>query len=129
MIRSFVWSPDGRLFYATAWHEDGLTSLVRINPETGSIETLAKDLDAFRRFKSLGTSADGRRLYVALASAAAPVAEARHQPDADRDLDIYELEPATGARRVAVQAPGDDFAPSVADSSTGRTTTSPILWL
>jgi Tol biopolymer transport system component len=115
MIRSFVWSPDGRLFYATAWHEDGLTSLVRINPETGSIETLAKDLDAFSRFSSLSTSADGRRLYVALASSAAPVAEARHQPDADRDLDIYELEPATGARRIMVQAPGDDFAPSVAD--------------
>jgi Tol biopolymer transport system component len=114
-INGFIWSPDGRLIYATAWHENGLTSLVRINLETGSIETLAKDLDAFRRFKSLGTSADGRRLYVALASAAAPVAEARHQPDADRDLDIYELEPATGARRVVVQTPDDDFAPSVAD--------------
>lgn len=114
-INGFVWSPDGRLIYATAWHENGLTSLVRINLETGSIETLAKDLDAFRRFKSLGTSADGRRLYVALAGSAAPVAEARHQPDADRDLDIYELELATGARRVVVQAPGDDFAPSVAN--------------
>jgi Tol biopolymer transport system component len=114
-INGFVWSPDGRLIYGTAWHEDGLTSLVRINLETGSIETLAKDLDAFRRFKSLSTSADGRRLYVALASSAAPVAEARHQPNADRDLDVYELELATGARRVVVQAPGDDFAPSVAD--------------
>ena len=114
-ISGFVWSPDGRLIYATAWHEDGLTSLVRINPETGSIETLAKDLDAFRWFSSLSTSADGRRLYVALASSAAPVMEARHQPDADRDLDIYELELATSARRVVVQAPGDDFAPSVAN--------------
>jgi Tol biopolymer transport system component len=114
-INGFVWSPDGRLIYATAWHEDGLTSLVRINPETGSIETLAKNLDAFHWFSSLSTSADGRRLYVALAGLPAPVAEARHKPDADRDLDIYELEPATGARRVVVQAPGDDFAPNVAD--------------
>lgn len=52
---------------------------------------------------------------MALASPAAPVAEARHQPEADRDLDIYELELATGARRVVVAAPGDDFAPTVAN--------------
>ena len=114
-ISGFVWSPDGRLIYATAWHEDGLTSLLRINPETGSIETLAKDLDAVRMLSSLSTSADGRRLYLALAGLAAPVAEARHQPGADRDLDICELELATGARRVVVQAPGDDFFPYLAD--------------
>jgi Tol biopolymer transport system component len=112
-VTGFVWSPDSRLIYATAWHEDGLTSLVRINRETGSIETLAKDLDATPWLSDLSISGDGKDLYMALASPAAPVAEARHQPDADRDLDIYELDPATGARRVVVQAPGDDFAPSV----------------
>jgi len=114
-MRGFVWSPDGRLIYATTLHKDGLTSLVRINPETGNIETLAKDLDAFHWFSSLGISADGRRLYVALASSTAPVTEARHLPDADRDLDIYELELATGAIRVVAQAPGDDLAPYVAE--------------
>jgi Tol biopolymer transport system component len=114
-ISGFVWSPDGRLIYATAWHEDGLTSLIRINLETGNIETLAKDLDAPQWESAPSTSLDGRHLYVALASSAAPVAEARHQPDADRDLDIYELEPGTGARRIVLQAQGDDFAPSVAN--------------
>jgi Tol biopolymer transport system component len=114
-ITGFVWSPDGRLIYAAVWHEDGLTSLVRINPESGSIETLAKDLDAPPWSSDLGISGDGKRLYAALASPAAPVAEARHQPDADRDLDIYELELSTGARRVVVQEPGDDFAPCVAN--------------
>jgi len=34
VITGIVWSPDGRLIYALAWHEDGLTSLVRLNPET-----------------------------------------------------------------------------------------------
>jgi Tol biopolymer transport system component len=114
-ITGFVWSPDGRLIYATAWHADGLTSIVRINLETGSIETLIKDMDALPWPSDLSISSDGRRLYVALASSAAPVAEKRHQPDADRDLDIYELDLATGARCVLVQAPGDDFAPSVAN--------------
>jgi Tol biopolymer transport system component len=115
-ITGLVWSPDGRLIYALAWHKDGLTSLVRINLETGAIETLAKDLDALPWPSSdLGISRDGKRLYVALASPAAPAPEARHEPEADRDLDIYELDPATGARRVVVQALGDDFDPCVAD--------------
>jgi Tol biopolymer transport system component len=114
-VTGFVWSADGRLIYATMWHEDGLTSLVRLDPETATIETLIKDLDARPYSSPLSVSADGSRLYVALAGSAAPVAEARHQPDVDRDLDIYELEPATGARRVVVQAPGDDFSPSVTD--------------
>jgi len=110
-ITGLVWSPEGRLIYSLAWHENGLTSLVRINRETATIEILIKDMDALPWPSDLSISSDGRRLYVALASSAAPVAEARHQPDADRDLDIYELELATGARRVVVQAPGDDFAP------------------
>jgi Tol biopolymer transport system component len=115
-ITSFTWAPDGRLIYALAWHENGLTSLVRTNRETGAIEILAKDLDTLPWPSSgLGISNDGKRLYVALASPAAPVAEARHQPDADRDLDIYELELATGARRAVVEGPGDDFAPCVAN--------------
>jgi Tol biopolymer transport system component len=113
-ITGLVWSPEGKQIYALAWHDNGLTSLLRLDRETGGIETLINDLDANPRLNPLGISADGKRLYVALASPAAPVAEARHQPEADRDLDIYELEPATGACRVVVEAPGDDFAPRVA---------------
>jgi Tol biopolymer transport system component len=114
-ITGFVWSPDGKLIYALVWHEDGLTSLMRINRETGAMETLIKDLDAASRLSDLSISPDGRRLFMALASSTAPVAEARHEPNADRDLDIYELNLSTGARRAVVEAPGDDFAPSVAN--------------
>lgn len=114
-ITGFAWSPDGRLIYALVWHEDGMTSLVRVKPENGNIETLIKDLDAESRLSPLSVSADGRRLYVTLACPMAPVAEARHQPEADRDLDIYELDLSTGARRVVVQDAGDDFAPRLAD--------------
>jgi len=114
-ITGLVWSRDSRLIYATVWHEDGLTSLVRLDPNKAMIETLIKDLDARPLSSPLSVSADGSRLYVALASSTAPVAEERHQPNADRDMDIYELELTTGARRVVVQAPGDDFAPCVAN--------------
>ena len=114
-VTGFVWSPDGLQIYALAWHEVGSTSLVRLNPENGNAETLIKDLDGESRLSPLSVSADGRRLYIALASPVAPMAEARHQPEADRDLDIYELDLSTGARCVVVQDPGDDFAPRVAN--------------
>jgi len=113
-VGGMTWSPDSRLVYVTLWREDGLTSLARIDPETATTETLAKGLDARRGLNSLGISDDGKSLYLALASPAAPVAEARHQPDADRDLDIYKMDLATGALRVVVDAPGDDFDPYVA---------------
>jgi Tol biopolymer transport system component len=113
-VTGFVWSPDGGLVYALAWHDDGSSSLVRIDPKAGRVETLAGNLDARSRLNPLGASADGKHLYIALASSTSPVAEARHQPDADRDLDIYELELVTGARRVMVQEPGDDFSPCMA---------------
>jgi len=114
-ITSFAWAPDGQSIYALAWHENGLTSLVHIHLETGSSEILARDLDASPLVSDLVVSGDGRHLYAALAGPTAPVAEARHQPDADRDLDIYELDPATGARHAVVQAPGDDFGLSLAN--------------
>jgi Tol biopolymer transport system component len=114
-ISGFTWSPDDHLIYLMVWHEDSLTSLMRINLESGGIETLAKDLDATLWLDNISISGDGKRLYAALAGPTAPVAEARHQPDADRDLDIYELELATGTRRVMVQETGDDFSPCVAD--------------
>jgi len=53
--------------------------------------------------------------FMALASSGAPVAEARHEPNADRDLDIYELDLSSGTRTAVVEASGDDFAPSVAN--------------
>lgn len=114
-ITGLVWSPDGRLIYALAWHEDGLTSLVRINRETATTETLTKDLDTSSWLSELCISPDGRNLFMALAGSAAPAAERRHQPNADRDLDLYELDLSSGARRAVVEAPGDDFAPSVAN--------------
>jgi hypothetical protein len=113
-LSGFVWSPDGTAIYATVWHADGVTSLLRIDRAAGHVESPIEDLDAPPRLSPLAVAADGQRLYLALASGSAPVAMTRHEPLADRDLDIYELDLSTNARRVVVEAPGDDFAPSVA---------------
>jgi len=39
---------------------------------------------------------------------APPDNEARHRPNADRWLNIYEIELATGERRRVVDSPGED---------------------
>jgi Tol biopolymer transport system component len=114
-VTGLAWSPDGRWIYATVCHENGLTSLLRLDSAQGTFKSLIEDLDAETWSSRFSVSDDKGRTYVALAGSAAPVAEARHQPNADRDLDIYELDPDTGARRIMVRAPGDDFAPCVAD--------------
>jgi tricorn protease-like protein len=60
---------------------------------------------------------------VALASAGTPLPEERHDPRADRDLDIYELDLATGARRVVASTMGDDTNPLLTGGSLYWTST------
>jgi Tol biopolymer transport system component len=107
-------SPDGDTFYDLLFEPNGQSSLVRINVNTGAAKSIANHLDANPRGELLAISPDGRKIYLSLASDGAADNEARHQPDADRWLKIYELDPATGARRRVVDTPGqDNNAPTV----------------
>ena len=75
---------------------------------------MAQGLDAEPFEAAIAGSPDGQRVYLALASAGdQPAGAARHQPGIDRDLDIYEIDLANGARRPVVEGPGDDFGPVV----------------
>ena len=112
-VTGLAWSPQGDFVYAVVGHEDGLSSIVRVAVASNEVETIRQHLDATNRFNSIGVSSDGRLLYVALASDGVPDPEARHQPNADRDMDIYELDIASGRIRSVVEAPGDDFYPQV----------------
>ena len=112
-LTGMAWSPDGRAVYALVYQPDGLSSLVRFVRESGQVETIARDLDAPFRLNSIGVSPGGSHLYVALAGARVPDPQARHQPDADRDLDIYEIDAANGDLRTKVQTPADEFGPAV----------------
>ncbi|MFQ5743554.1 MAG: hypothetical protein ACE5HV_08190 [Acidobacteriota bacterium] len=118
-VTGMAWSPDGDSVYALVRGADGLSSLVRVaaaeaRAEKRLVETIREGLDATFRFNSIGVSADGNFLYLALAGEDAPDPEDRHRPDADRDLDIYRLDLDTGQLEVVVQSPGDDFYPAVA---------------
>ncbi len=91
--------------------ENGRTSLTRLVPPSGTVETIAEDLDAPLRASAIGVALDGQSVYLPLASNGRLNLEARHDPEADRDLDIYEVDLATGEKTVLVQSPMDDLAP------------------
>lgn len=113
-VTGVSWSDSGEFVYALVLQADGLSSLMRVDVEDGTVETVAEGLDATPRFNSIGVSPDGRSLYVALAGDAAPDPEDRHRPDADRDMDIYRVDVETGGIEAVVTDAGDDFYPIVA---------------
>ena len=117
-VVGMAFSPEGDYFYELLFLASGQSSLVRIDVNTGSSKVIASHLDASPLAGPLSISADGRKMYVALAGDARPNNEARHQPDADRWLKIYELDLAAGSRRKIVDTPGeDDNAPAIVRST------------
>jgi dipeptidyl aminopeptidase/acylaminoacyl peptidase len=114
-ITGFGWSPQSDVLYTVMHHDDGLSSLLRIGVSDGEMRVVHRGLDAPVWFNSVGVAADGERLYLALAGDQAPDPAARHDPHADRDTDIYELDLAMESLRPVVRTPGDDFHPMVID--------------
>jgi len=112
-VTGLVWAPDGESVYAVVCDERGASSIVQVPRGKGEAAVVARDLDAPPRESPIAISADGKRIYIALASAGPPDSEARHRPDADRDLDVYELALEGATRRVVVEHRADDFSPSV----------------
>jgi Tol biopolymer transport system component len=107
-VTSMAFSPERDYFYDLLFQPSGESSLVRISVNTGATKVVASHLDASPMANRMALSADGRKLYLALATDAPPNNEARHQPEADRWLKIYEIDLATGARRAVVDSPGQD---------------------
>jgi Tol biopolymer transport system component len=112
-ILALEWSHDTGGIFVLMTDDRGRSSLVRLTPGSGSLETVATDLDVPLRGNDIGVSPDGRKVYLALAGANPPDFTARHDPDADRDLDIFELDLVTGEKTLRVQDPMDDLSPTV----------------
>lgn len=115
LVTGFAFSPRGNSMYVLLWQPDGSSSLVRVTTETGRVETIATNIDACPFFNSIGVAPDETHLYLALASNGVPHNHERHEPDAKRDLNIYEFDLVSHERPVKVQTPTDDFAPVVAN--------------
>lgn len=115
---AMAFSPDGDYFYELLFLPSGQSSLVRIEVNTGASKVIASHLDASPLPGHISISADGRKMYLALASDRAPNNEARHRPDGDRWLKIYELELPTGSLRKLVDTPGEDSnSPTIVGSN------------
>ena len=113
-ITAMAFTPDGNALYILAFQPDGKSSLIRILPHSQTIRTIASNLDASPMPGSIAVAPDGRSIYVALATAAAPQNEARHHPEADRWLKIYQLDLSSGERHAVVEsAREDNFGPQV----------------
>jgi Tol biopolymer transport system component len=117
-ISGFAWAPDSKsVIVATTDPVSGLTTLWRLDPMTGHTEAVAHDLDAAPFTSPIAVRPDGRAVYIPLASAGRPDDAVRHEShDPRRYLRIYEVDLASGERRVVASAPGDgdSYAPAVA---------------
>jgi hypothetical protein len=111
-----AWLPDGRGMLVLSLDPRGSSTLLRLEPRSGRMVAVARDLDAPTFASPLAVAPDGRRAYVALAGPTAPDPELRHVPRARRQLGIYELSLATGSRRPVIPpSPGTDASvPAVA---------------
>jgi Tol biopolymer transport system component len=113
-VTGYAWLPDGKSLLVLTVGASGVSSLSRLELASGETHAIARDLDAKPTFSPVAVAPDGRHAYLALAGTGAPSPEARHRPNADRDLGIYEVDLATGDRHIVVDTPAEEFAPRVA---------------
>jgi Tol biopolymer transport system component len=112
-VTGLGWAPYGAALFVLSSNDTGETMLYRLEPSDTPPVVVRSGLDAPPRFNSVAVSPDGASVYLALAGAGPPDAEARHQPHADRDTDIYVLDLASNELRRVAEEPGDDFYPQV----------------
>ena len=105
--------PPGDAHYRLVAGKAGLSTLVRTG--NGTTDTLRRGLDGAWSVNFVAAAPDGRTLYLALASEGVPSPAARHQPDADRNLDLYALDLKAGTLRAVAKAPHDDCCPTIAN--------------
>ncbi|MDQ4081221.1 MAG: hypothetical protein M3125_10735 [Gemmatimonadota bacterium] len=109
---AIAWYPDASALLVMFPDTGGLSSLHRMDAGSGSMRMVVQGLDASPLIpSSIAVAMDGRHAFVALASAGAPPRADRHDPHADRDLDIYEVDLSTGMRRAIAGTEGDDSNP------------------
>jgi Tol biopolymer transport system component len=112
-VTGIGWAPDGSAVYALTFEEDGSSTLYRVAGDGAAPEAIRAGLDAPARFNSIAVTADGAEAFLSLVGTAPPDPEARHDPTADRDLDIYRVGLADGSLEPVVTDPGDDFRPLI----------------
>lgn len=116
-VKTVAWVPGDSTLLVLLAEAEGMSSLHALDRISGESRLIADGLDAPPSPVNVAVSDDGRFAYVALASPGVPDPRERHVPDADRDLDIYVIDLASGDRQPVVQTPAEELAPAFADGS------------
>jgi Tol biopolymer transport system component len=117
-VTGVAWTASRDTLVAVAVDTTGVSSLYRIDLARGGASLIVGHLDGVTIMpSSIAVTPDGRRAFVALAGANAPVDADRHRPSAARRLSIYEIDLSNGRMRVVANAePGADLlAPAIAN--------------
>jgi ketosteroid isomerase-like protein len=122
-VTGLAWLSEGRGLLALTSDVRGVSTLNRVDVASGGVEVIAGDLDADPTWSPIAVDGYGRRAFVALAGPTAAAPGERHVPDADRDLDLYEVDLASGSRRAIVATPAEEYAPAIAGDQLYWTTT------
>lgn len=109
-----IWTPDAATLVTITRSPDYTVALGTVHVATGAFRVVSEGLDADVFPAQIAITPDGREAIIALASDRTPDLGARHDPHADRDLDLWAVDLENGSKRVLVAQPGDDFAPQVA---------------
>lgn len=112
-LLALKWLPDEKTLAALTRADDYTAVLSTLEADTGQVREVAAGLDAEVFPGQFAVTRDGRHAILALASGGSPDAAARHDPMADRDLDLWAIDLSTGEKTVVVTQPGDDFAPNI----------------
>ncbi|MGH7710140.1 MAG: TolB family protein, partial [Gemmatimonadaceae bacterium] len=115
-VTGAAWLPGDEALLVMTADSLGGSTLLELQLGSGESVVRANALDADPNVSRIAVTADGRRAYIALSTPDAPRPEERHRPNADRDLDIYEIDLATGAKRPVVATPADEAAPAIVNS-------------
>ncbi len=112
-LLSVEWTPDGRRLVTTTRGLDDSVTLGLVDLGTRAFHVVAADLDADVFPAQLAVTPDGRAVVLSLVSGVPASPAVRHDPLADRDLDLWRLDLETGEKTLIIEQPGDDVAPSI----------------
>lgn len=113
-LLSVEWTPDGKRLVTLTRGDDDSVTIGTLDLSTSAFRVVASDLDGDVYPAQFAVTPDGAAAVIALVAPGPADPRSRHDPAADRDLDLWRVDLATGARSPIVQAPGDDFSPSIA---------------
>ena len=116
MLRGgLAWSPSGDAVFVAALDSSGLSTLYRVDAESGRVSIAARDLDGPPMLSPSAISPDGRHAFMSLAGAEKPNNVERNRPRADRWLSVYKVDLSNGTRELIAKADqgADLLAPGI----------------